>query len=482
MKEDALSEPATESEEGGHPLEEYLESRQNESLRSEDLISSKSESECYENTEEIESIDTEENLSKEETDNSNVPPSSHGKKLANTVKVTIKSSITETNEAPVGVVLVDDTSDIVRDFDLKRLLRQPRYFDDVIDDVSARCFNCGKPGHTARICTNEAREKPCYSCAQFGHEGKDCPNKLCFRCGRPGHLSRECTSAAISSIASICLRCGSADCTAAGRADFHRYEGGCSRAYLASDLRRIRCQVCGLRGHLSCKGAPRDTCPVSCCNCGEAGHFSTACPKGMPKHLKAERNMDADRQDLAVYEKYEQELRREAERIAEARSDNRGFGFGNNSWRDGRGGHANNNYNQNNHGGGAFNNNNQTGKWGQIEDNGSRWNGRRRAEINWGDEPSPNYGFEKSNFSNSNKNGQFKNSNVNIGIGRNFNNNTRDIRRMDVRLDVMRWEGGGGGGAAGGPQRGHNNNNSNNRSLGQNGLEPYGRTKQNIRW
>lgn len=84
----------------------------------------------------------------------------------------------EVVQSPVGVKFVEDGSNLLRDQEMVRLLRQPRYFhDDFLEATvtASRCFNCGKPGHRASACTAEARLRPCYLCAQLGHEGKDCP-------------------------------------------------------------------------------------------------------------------------------------------------------------------------------------------------------------------------------------------------------------------------------------------------------------------
>lgn len=178
----------------------------------------------------------------------------------------------EVVQSPVGVKFVEDGSSLLRDQEMVRLLRQPRYFhDDFLEATvtASRCFNCGKPGHRASACTAEARLRPCYLCAQLGHEGKDCPARrytpwsagssilggfvnsyiqlqqsrhnapqpgdcvscpalsaeLCFRCGRPGHKSRECpvqNDVSWETGRSRCLRCASLTCACANKADYFR--------------------------------------------------------------------------------------------------------------------------------------------------------------------------------------------------------------------------------------------------------------------
>lgn len=218
--------------------------------------------------------------------------------------------------AVVGVVVVEDAQEIVRDFEVAKLLRNPRYFDDFAEAPTAkafRCFHCGQVGHAARDCTNQARVKPCYLCAHFGHDGRDCPNKLCYKCGRPGHIARECPTATTTIAAAAgkpCLRCGRADCEAAGKGDYYRYEGGCRRQYLSRDLQLVRCMSCGDHGHLMCKPTPKESATPSCYNCGRLGHYGEVCPSGTRPHLVAERRGDEGRM-IAELEAYEATLERD---------------------------------------------------------------------------------------------------------------------------------------------------------------------------
>ncbi|GAX74639.1 hypothetical protein CEUSTIGMA_g2087.t1 [Chlamydomonas eustigma] len=199
---------------------------------------------------------------------------------------------------PAGVILVGDSREIERDMEMTRLIRQPRYFDDVTLDVnlSGRCFNCGKVGHRVSECTFAAREKPCYLCAQFGHEARACPAELCFRCGRPGHKSRDCpNSSKVSSWemgVGRCLRCASSSCACANKADYFRYEGGCTEDFLASDVSKCKCYVCGRYGHICCTKTPSLPARVSCFSCGSAKHLGEACPSEFRAHLAAERSGD----------------------------------------------------------------------------------------------------------------------------------------------------------------------------------------------
>jgi hypothetical protein len=85
--------------------------------------------------------------------------------------------------APKGIVIVNDEQANAQKYELQKLLRAPRYFDEVYEPKGVACWRCGKRGHLAKDCTLAAA-KPCCYCAQYGHEPRDCPHSECVRLDR----------------------------------------------------------------------------------------------------------------------------------------------------------------------------------------------------------------------------------------------------------------------------------------------------------
>jgi cellular nucleic acid-binding protein len=204
---------------------------------------------------------------------------------------------------PSGVILLaDEDDDVGRTDEMRRLLRQPRYFDPDFEEGGVRCFKCGGRGHMARDCTNAATVRPCYLCAAFGHDSKDCPSAVCWKCQRAGHQAKACphtgSAAALASVPKwdarlvqtpTCLQCGKEDCPCAGQLDFVRAEEGkCAGAYMKGDLKRVTCLACGLTGHLCCALTTATAPKASCHNCGESGHLARECWRDQPRALRAE--------------------------------------------------------------------------------------------------------------------------------------------------------------------------------------------------
>lgn len=79
-----------------------------------------------------------------------------------------------TAAGPIGVVVLED-GDPEPNYEMQKLLRAPRYFDEVYEPKGVACWRCGKRGHLAKDCT-ESEAKPCVYCAQYGHESRDCPH------------------------------------------------------------------------------------------------------------------------------------------------------------------------------------------------------------------------------------------------------------------------------------------------------------------
>jgi hypothetical protein len=43
--------------------------------------------------------------------------------------------------------------------EMRRLLRQPRYFDQDFEQAAIRCFNCGGSGHMSHACTQPRKRR-----------------------------------------------------------------------------------------------------------------------------------------------------------------------------------------------------------------------------------------------------------------------------------------------------------------------------------
>lgn len=91
------------------------------------------------------------------------------------------------------------------------------------DDDS--CYKCGKVGHIARNCSNDA-EDWCCICFNRGHMARDCSGDGCCKCNSVGHLGRDCNEDWMFGRGGrLCYYCG-------------------MLGYMAV------CSLCGKRGHL----------------------------------------------------------------------------------------------------------------------------------------------------------------------------------------------------------------------------------------
>ena len=174
---------------------------------------------------------------------------------------------------------VDDEND-GENYEVRRLLRNPRYFDDDFELAAVRCFRCGGGGHREAECSRAPKTRPCHLCGDADHVARDCPRGLCFNCLRPGHRSRDCEEKrgfGREAQSLLCLRCGER-----GHA-----VGTCDADFSSKDLRQMTCYVCGASGHLCC--APMDAAAKSwdlgsrtrsCCRCGGTGHVDSECAQG----------------------------------------------------------------------------------------------------------------------------------------------------------------------------------------------------------
>ena len=54
-------------------------------------------------------------------------------------------------------------------YEVRRLLRMPRYFDDDFELAALRCFRCGGGGHREAECNLPQKERPCHLCGYVDH-------------------------------------------------------------------------------------------------------------------------------------------------------------------------------------------------------------------------------------------------------------------------------------------------------------------------
>lgn len=132
------------------------------------------------------------------------------------------------------------------------------------EDLSTRCFRCGKIGHRAAECTTTINEnsgttanggggmppRPCPLCADTGHNMRTCPARtVCFHCGIAGHVSRECTAPRNLPLRRICTVCYQT---------FHHHKTQCfprSGAMATPpppSASAAICFTCGRTGHYLC--------------------------------------------------------------------------------------------------------------------------------------------------------------------------------------------------------------------------------------
>lgn len=65
-----------------------------------------------------------------------------------------------------------------------------RYF-NFSQNITIKCFNCGKIGHMSRSCPHD-QIIVCLRCNRIGHDDRVCPITKCFKCNQYGHRSHNC--------------------------------------------------------------------------------------------------------------------------------------------------------------------------------------------------------------------------------------------------------------------------------------------------
>jgi len=146
-----------------------------------------------------------------------------------------------------------------------------RYY---VQDISTKCFRCGKIGHMEVNCPNPAKLKPCAWCGKIGHDMRDCTlSKVCFRCGCPGHINRDCPER--EAIGRKRIVCGI--CFGSGH---HRVS--CQAGpFNAPNVDQAKCMVCGSLGHFMCQEMKWffGLEGVTCFNCGRNDHHGYRCDR-----------------------------------------------------------------------------------------------------------------------------------------------------------------------------------------------------------
>ena len=87
---------------------------------------------------------------------------------------------------------------------------------------------------------------------------------MCYRCQGFGHSLRDCKNPEARSDVRSCVRCGQRSCKASCQGDWYRFMEGCNRQYSKSDLKLVRCFVCGKTGHFCCKKTPEVRLQLPC--------------------------------------------------------------------------------------------------------------------------------------------------------------------------------------------------------------------------
>jgi len=112
-------------------------------------------------------------------------------------------------------------------------------------DISTKCYNCGRVGHIGADCSHPPKKKPCPLCSLTSHDLRECPSRVtCFNCGVPGHVSRDCRQPRGLAPRRICTSCF--------QSGHHRTQCHRSRNVHADAINispNVLCVTCGRKGH-----------------------------------------------------------------------------------------------------------------------------------------------------------------------------------------------------------------------------------------